>query len=188
MRRSFEPIWLQNMVHIRLQSTFRLETCIELLKNATTPDRYILSDFGLNHAILCRESGSGLRMRVRRSMWTRNDFRPICHLEFREIPQGTEIKIRSAVHPVTKVFMRIWFGFIIIGYICFLIHAIAAALHIPGAQWDKNEWLGLVVPAVLLAFGGGLVWFGHWMGAADEEEIVELVEYKLQATRLDKFD
>jgi hypothetical protein len=123
---------------IRFRTSLSQVDCNRIVRNSTTRDILLLSDFSFRHAILCRTTAKGVRLRIHHP-WRRNDFARMCYLQFTQGDSGTEITAKFSVHPFTVAFMRIWFGFLIIAGGCIMIGSAAALLGIPGARVTPKQ-------------------------------------------------
>jgi hypothetical protein len=115
----------------------------------------------------------------KRSTW-RNDFAPYCYGNFVTQDNGTLIECYFDLQRWTKVFMNFWLAF-----------AILVGVPISGLSiWDllktsryndSGEYLGLLVPTMMVLFGIYLPKFGLLLGESNEQFIVEFLRRTLSA-------
>ncbi|HLJ90423.1 MAG TPA: hypothetical protein VKZ53_26680 [Candidatus Angelobacter sp.] len=139
---------------------------------------FSMSGYRGNRPVLGEVSQKTFRLRKRINH--RNDFARQFYGRFEPEPGGTRIEGHFDTPGLSKYFMRIWLAFaVLIGVPIFIQTAIAIVGGSHSAS--DNEWIGLVVPPVLVLFGIALPKIGRLLGKGDEHFIVEHLQNTLAA-------
>ena len=158
---------------IELVSPLPPEECEARLREATDRDG-LLSWFG-SRPVLGRVSGRSVRLRKR--IGYRNSFQTFLTGSLEERDGSTVFRGQAGVHPLVTGFMAVWFGLLI------LLGGAAFVAGVGGLLGGRGHVLGVIVPAVGLAFGVGLVWFGRWLARNEESFLVAFVAEVIAARR-----
>jgi hypothetical protein len=115
----------------------------------------------------------------KRSTW-RNDFAPYCYGNFVTQDNGTIIECYFDLQRWTKVFMNFWLTFAILLGVPIFAFSVWDLLK-TGRYNDGDEYLGLVVPVIMVLFGIYLPKFGLSLGESSEQFILEFLQKTLSA-------
>ncbi len=117
---------------------------------------------------------------VQKRRYSRNDFAGLLFGRFEPEGNGTRIEAYFDAPPWARYFMRIWLtGAVLIGapiFVGTLIDMITGSHYMSG-----DNWVGLVVPPVLLMYGIVFPKIGRLFGEADRRFILEQVQNTLAA-------
>jgi hypothetical protein len=120
----------------------------------------------------------------KRSTW-RNDFAPYCYGNFVTQNNGTLIECYFDLHRWTKVFMNFWLTFAILLGVPIFALSIWDLLK-TGRYNDGGEYLGLVLPVMMVLFGIYLPKFGLSLGESNEQLILEFLRNALAAKNCER--
>ena len=93
---------------------------------------------------------------------------------------GTVISGEFAVHPFVRVFMRIWFGGVILIGGTVFVSAVGAILF--GAASQGDAWVGVLVPPGMAVFGFFLIRAGRYLARNEARFITDFLINALDAT------
>ncbi|MFZ1086457.1 MAG: hypothetical protein WAN35_15955 [Terracidiphilus sp.] len=139
---------------------------------------FSFSGFRGDHPLLLKLGVDTFRLRKR--LYTRNDFARYFYARFEPEQSGTKIEARFDLQQYTKWFMRIWLSFAGLVGIKLVVTTIRY-LMTPGHNMKSGVWVGLLVPPSLVLFGILLPKMGKLFGRKDEEFILQFVQEKLVA-------
>lgn len=129
---------------INLRSPLSLNECYQKLVDSV--DTSLFSMFG-SKPIAGKISRTSIK--IRKVIWYRNSFQIILKATLKEDPSGTTIIGKFGLHSFVKVFMFIWFGFIILFGGLFWIIAVGAHI-LNGTLPEGKAWMGVLIPPSLV--------------------------------------
>ena len=164
-----------------LRTQIPLEECKNRLASNVDPARFEISPSG--HAgsrpIIGKLYDSTFRLQKRR--YYRNSFAPFFFGRFVASNEGTLIEGEFRMHPFVKVFMTVWFSFLVVIFAILLISVFAGR-----TEFQSNRVVGLLSPAGMAIFGVLLVKFGKWLGRNEETAILAFLKSTLEADDADQ--
>jgi hypothetical protein len=100
---------------------------------------------------------------------------------------GTIIQGSFNMHIFTKVFMTMYFVFLI------SVYALALLIYFSGTFWGMsygegilNQIVALVAPAIMIMFGIFTVKYGVWFGKDEEKYVLEFIKTTLALIEIEK--
>lgn len=162
-----------------LRSELTAESCENVVRARTQPDRGWFSDLALSRAILYRPSDRGLRLRLRQG-FSGSGLAPVFHVSFRPMTSGTDVEVRSAIPAYPMIFMILWScGVLSLGG--FMI--VVSALRLLGVshRGSGRPVVGIVGPLAMIGFGLLFVAIARRKGREDEEDIMTFLSQELKA-------
>jgi hypothetical protein len=118
--------------------------------------------------------------KVQKRKYYRNDFAGQLYARFEGEPGGTRIEGYFDYPPWARYFMRIWLAFaVLVGTPLFLG---ALSDRVTGSHYmNGDNWVGLLVPPMLVLFGTVLPKFGRLLGKSNERFMLEHIQNTLAA-------
>ena len=153
------------------------------LEHTAKRDIPIISDLGFSRAVLGRLSANRIRLRYRRP-FVHNSFAPVFVGALQATSSGTRIEGQFRMHRFVRIFLGVWFGFVLIVGSVLFVASLATAFGLTGRQTEGDWWIGFVVGPGLLVFGVVLVRFGKYLGETDRREILAFLRDVLYATEI----
>ena len=101
----------------------------------------------------------------------------------RQYGRGTLITGSFAEHPFVRVSTALWFGGMTLGGGILFIATIGEMLF---SHPRHGEWLGIVVPPVMLIFGSGLVKFCRFLARHEPEFLTDFIMTTLDGESISK--
>jgi hypothetical protein len=121
---------------------------------------------------------SSLRLRVR--IEYRNSFQSVLVAKLKPVADGTEIVGNIGMHLFVRVFLCVWFaGVFLIGGTIFFA---TARDMIIGSRAPGSNWIGLIVPLIMLFFGFILVGFGRCIANTESDVLSGFLMKTLSAS------
>lgn len=156
-----------NSNRIQLLAPLTPAECASRLSVAIDAERltmFSVAGWSGSRPVVGRVTNSSLRLRKR--LKYRNSFQSFLTATMRPEAGGTLISGEVAMHPFIRVFMVVWLGNVgLIGVLMLLVTI--SSMMMGSDHADQDAWMGVVIPAVMFAFGFGLVGFGRYL-ARDE--------------------
>ena len=113
-----------------------------------------------------------------RRIYYGNSFRTRVLALFEDNGNGSRIVLRFGVNPFAQAFMAFWFtGVLGIGGTIFIFGLQAA---ISGSE-PVGNWISLVVPPLMVAFGIGFYKFGRWLARNEQAFLLDFIMTTLKA-------
>jgi hypothetical protein len=169
---------------VALHSDISISECLNRISNAIDTPRWTvfsLSGYQGSRPVLGKIEGDRIRLEKRR--YYRNSFAPYFYATLSEQEHGTRIEGHFDSPPLVKVFMRIWFVFVVaIGIPIFILSLKDIFLKTDTGSGDPI--VGVLVPPVLIVFGILLPKIGRWFARSEEGFILNFLQRILPA-RLD---
>ena len=167
-----------------LHSTLTPNAVVDALRRSIDEERWTLfslSGYQGNRPLLGKVGESTFRVQKRK--YYRNDFAGQFYGRFVPEPGGTRIEGYFDAPRWARYFMRIWLTFTVLmgtpSFVRTVIDVVAGSHHMSG-----DQWVGLVVPSVLVLFGIVLPKVGRLLGKNNERFILEHVQ-KTVAARIE---
>ncbi len=125
-----------------------------------------------------RVTTSSLRLRVR--IEYRNSFQSVLVAKLKPVANGTEIVGDIGMHLFVRAFLCVWFtGVFLIGGTIFFA---TVRDMIIGAREAGSNWIGLIVPLIMLCGGFGLVKFGRRIANTESDVLTSFLMKTLIAS------
>lgn len=105
-----------------------------------------------------------------------NSFVPFFYGSLEALPNGTRIHGRFRMHPFTRIFMAIWFGFL--GVFTLLV---ITSLLFGDRQPQQPIHILFEGPVIMALFGTALVRFGWWFARGQRQSIRDFIRNDLLA-------
>lgn len=114
------------------------------------------------------------RMSLRKRIWYSNPYQTVLTACFDEEGLGTRVTCRFGLSRFTAAWMTIWFaGVLFIGGAMFLATAYEFIAKPQALQ--PNAWMGLAIPAAMLAFGFALDRFSRFLARNERDFLLRFV-------------
>ena len=158
---------------LELRSPFMPSECIDLLRQNTDPAWNL---FGSKPVVgtVRNQKFTGYKR-----IWYGNSFRTFIFSRITPEVGGSRIAIRFGISPFVMVFMTFWWtGLLLIGG-AILIQTSVALVK---GHTQVVQWMGIVIPILMAAFGVGIFIFGRWLGRNERAFLIEFVRTVLKAT------
>jgi hypothetical protein len=171
---------------IQLLTSLTLAECVARLQAAIDSDRTVSFSvrrwFGSKPVI---GSVSGTSLRLYKRITYRNSFQSQLTATLQPSADGTVISGTVGMHPVTIVFMILWFGLLsLLGGTVFLVTL--RRMLFDEATQPSDAWTGVVIPLLMFAFGIGLVGFGRHLARDEARFLTDFVMRTLKARPTDR--
>jgi hypothetical protein len=161
---------------------FDPEACVRRLDDSIDPwHRTPLSFSGFEGSKPVIGWINGYEFRLRKRRYYHNGFAPEFYGNLKSNGRGTVVEGYFDIARVTKVFMRIWLG----GVILIGTPLFASTLRdlVRGASYaPEGRLIGLLVPPTMVLFGILFPKFGLWLGRYEEKYILEFLQTTLIAS------
>lgn len=167
---------------INLRSPLPLNECYQRLMESV--DNSFFSQFG-SKPIAGKISRTSIN--IRKVIWYQNSFQMILKASIKEDPNGTTIIGRFGLHSFVKVFMFIWFGFIILfGGISWIVSVGAHVLS--GTLPEGEAWMGVLITPSLIVAGIGLLKFGKYLSRDEPGFLTDFLIKLLDAKQIESVE
>ena len=155
-----------------------IDECKARLASSIDAERlgFSWSGYAGSKPILGQLHDSNFRLQKRR--YYRNSFAPFFFGRFVTVEGGTRIEGEFRMHPLVKVFMSVWYGFLGLMFVVMLITVIAGR-----ADVQRGALAGLVIPLGMAAFGFALIKFSRWLGRNEETAIIAFLKSTFEVDR-----
>ena len=108
-----------------------------------------------------------------------NSFRTFVWADVNPGSRGTVLTLRVGMSRFVIPFMAFWFtGVILIGGSA----SVMAVKDFLEGNSNNGEWIALIVPPLMIAFGVALVAFGRWLGRNERPFLIEFIKSTLSAS------
>jgi hypothetical protein len=124
---------------------------------------------------------SNLRLRARVRISYRNSFQTILHAKLEEWEPGTRFVCRFGVRTFVKIFMGIWFGFVVL-FGALAIIPTAAFLFGIRSNNVSNDPMVAAFTLLMVGSGIGLNAFCRWLARDEQGELIEFICKTTNAT------
>ncbi len=137
---------------------------------------FSLSGYSGDRPFLIKETDSGFRVQKRR--YHRNGFHPYLFAKIEPTAMGSRVQARIGMHPVTRMFMVVWFAF---GAIIESIVMGSLVIGVAHGQNASSELLWLLHPVALLGGGYAVLRLGQYLCRGEPEELRAWLRNVLQS-------
>jgi hypothetical protein len=118
--------------------------------------------------------------KVQKRKYYRNDFAGQFYARFAAEPGGTRIEGYFDYPRWARYFMRIWLAFAVLVGAPIFVGTLRD--RVTGSHYMSGDnWVGLIVPPMLVLFGTALPKFGRLLGKSNERFILEHIQNTLAA-------
>jgi hypothetical protein len=151
------------------------DECIRRIEASTDPGKrtiFSLSGYKGSKQVLVKFNGNQFVLWKRR--YYRNDFAPYFFGTLSSDNLGTQLEGYFDMNRWVKIFMRIWFGFVILTGLPVLIASLNGTVK-------GSASVGIAVPLGLVVFGILMPKFGRWLGRGEEKFMSEFLQTTLSA-------
>ena len=138
------------------------EECARRLQEAIDLERWVLirsGSWGGSRPVIGQVEGLSIRLRKR--IGYSNGFQTFLLATMESDGTGTRIRGEFAMHASTRVFIYCWFGFLIFFTVMAVAGTVASAFSSSPAR--LVNWMILLVPLLMVAFGLTLVRLGRYL-------------------------
>src|ERR1043166_3302047 len=166
---------------LEIYSPLPPDECAKRISLAVDPERWALFSFASlrgSRPVAGRVDNSSMRLHKRISY--NNSFQTFLTATMRPHGAGTVIQGDFAMHPITRRFMPIWFGgVILIGGTGFIISLVAMLRH---SSAEQESFLPFLLgPPGMLVFGYVLICFGRYLARDEAKFITDFVRHTIDA-------
>jgi len=153
----------------RYETELSVEECLDLLRNSTIKDGFLVGRFLETGQMHCKINGPHFRLRQSQSF--HNSFRRFFYGVVTESDSGSVVSGIFRLDTFVYVYMAIWFSILsVFGVILFLT---GLGLLIEGKSSGSILKVFVIMggPLLILSLGAGMVSFGRWLAAPEEQRI-----------------
>jgi hypothetical protein len=130
------------------------------------------------------EKRFSVSMRPRRDLVAqhlrRNSFKPHLRGTIEAVPGGSRLAGRTGLHPFVMAFLLFWFsGVVVIGSL--MMFVALKQIHFNPRELYRLQWIFVVSPVAMLAFGSMLLHWGRALAEGEADELVSLLKLILDA-------
>jgi len=126
--------------------------------------------------IFVKLRGDRFRLLATGPKYIRNSFAPFFYGSLEALPNGTRIHGRFHMHPFTRIFMAMWFGFL--GFVTLLL---ISSLLSTDRQLMQPLHIIFGTPLMMALFGIGLVRLCWWFAEGQRQSIRDFIQNDLLA-------
>ena len=159
---------------MNLQTGLSVHDCKMRLLASVDVERFSLSMSGYagSKDMLGKIQGNKFRLQKRRNY--RNSFAPFFYGQFTNDGADTLIVGEFRMHPATRVFMAVWFAFL-------LIFSLVAVILPPQDQFEAGRVPLLATSIGMMVFGIALVLFSRRLASGEQKAFLDFLKVKLEA-------
>jgi len=164
---------------LRIYSPLPPDECARRISAAIDPERSSFFSRVGSRPIVGRVDSSSIRLRKRINYG--NSFQTFLTATVRAHDAGTVIQGEFAMHPLTRIFMPVWFGGVLfVGGASYMISVFSKVTH--PSPHQEASWPLLLISAGMLVCGYLVLQFGRYLARYEAAFITEFLRSTLDST------